>query len=73
VSVRDRDVLLKERTGYFSQERLSKSLDVFGDRVGFQADGTWKVVRTTPALLLEDMKKFKDLIDRTGQIVSGSL
>ena len=72
VSVRDRDVLLKERTGFFSQERLSKSLDVFGDRIGFQADGTWKVVRTTPALLVEDMKKFKVLIDMAGQIVSGS-
>jgi transcription-repair coupling factor (superfamily II helicase) len=72
VSVRDRDVLLKERAGIFSQERLSKAIDLFGDRVGFQSDGTWKVVRTTPALLLEDLKRFKDLTLGTGQIASGS-
>lgn len=72
VSVRDREALLKERSGFFSKERLARSLDVFGDRVQFQSDGTWKVVRTLPGLLVEDLKRFDDLTENTRQTVSGS-
>lgn len=57
VSVRDREVLLKERPGLFSQERLSRALDIFGDKIQFLADGTWKI-RTTPGALIEDLARF---------------
>ncbi len=58
VSLREREVVLKERPGLFSQDRLSSSIDVFGDRISFQSDGSWKIARTLPGLLLEDLKRF---------------
>jgi len=58
VSLREREAVLKERVGIFSRDRLSRAMDLFGDRVSFQADGSWKIVRTLPGLLIEDLKCF---------------
>ncbi len=58
VSLREREVVLKERAGMFSQDRLTRAMDLFGDRLSFQADGSWKIVRTLPGILIEDLKRF---------------
>ncbi|MDA8112564.1 MAG: hypothetical protein M0T83_08935, partial [Nitrospiraceae bacterium] len=64
VQLREREVVLKERAGTFSQDRLSKAMDLFGDRISFQADGSWKIVRTLPGLLIEDLIRFLAMADR---------
>ncbi len=64
VSLREREAVLKERPGIFPRDRLSRALDLFGDRVSFQADGSWKIVRTLPGPLIEDLKRFLHLPDR---------
>ena len=61
VIIRDRDILMKQRQGALPKEIVGPALDLFGDRLSFQADGSWKILRTLPLLLLEDLKRLPPL------------
>ena len=61
VVVRDRDITLKQRHGALPKEIVEPALDLFGDRLSFQADGSWKILRTLPLLLIEDLKRLPPL------------
>ena len=62
VVIRDRDILMKQRHGALPKEIVGPALDLFGDRLSFQADGSWKILRTLPLLLLEDLKRLPPLL-----------
>ncbi len=61
VLIKERDILMKHRSGRLPQETVGPALDIFGDRISFLSDGSWKILGTLPLLLLEDLKRLLTL------------
>jgi transcription-repair coupling factor (superfamily II helicase) len=62
VVVKERDIVMKHRSERLPRETVGPALDIFGDRLSFLSDGSWKVLGTLPLALLEDLKRLLPLL-----------